>query len=209
MSSYVYNPFTDNLDNKGTSGGGGGTVTSFSFTDANGFDGTVTDPTGAADLTLSTSVADFNVIYADSGALTGTGTGTAGQVLTSNGPSAAPTWQNPVTLTGTGTTINTSTADLITLTLANTPAAYRFTFNIAGRETTTGDTVGYSVLGTVKTNGTTAYIVALPYTDNDEDDSLIEAQANLIASGNDAILRVTGVNLTTITYAAVGIYTVV
>lgn len=57
----------------GTGGGGGGTVTSFSFTDANGFAGTVTNPTTTPDLTLTTSVTTGQVIFASSGALTGDG----------------------------------------------------------------------------------------------------------------------------------------
>lgn len=79
---------------KQASAGGAGTVTSFSFTDANGFAGTVTNPTTTPNLTLETTVGDFEPIYADSGALTGAGVGLAGQVFTSNGAGMAPSWQN-------------------------------------------------------------------------------------------------------------------
>lgn len=75
-------------------GGGGGTVTSFSFTNANGFSGNVTNPTTTPNLTLSTSVGNFQTIYANAGSLVGTGPGTAGQILTSNGAGVAPTFQN-------------------------------------------------------------------------------------------------------------------
>lgn len=71
-----------------------GTVSSFSFTDANGFSGTVTNPTSTPNLTLETSVGDNEVIYASGGAMVGTGVGNAGQVLTSNGAGNAPTWQD-------------------------------------------------------------------------------------------------------------------
>lgn len=128
---------------KQSSGGGGGTgtVTSFSFTDANGFSGTVTNPTTTPDLTLETSVGDFEVIYADSGALTGTGTGTAGQVLTSNGPLLAPTWQNnaggdqytnvtnamsPYTVTATDYYLSVdASAGPVTINLPDSPTANR------------------------------------------------------------------------------------
>lgn len=53
------------------SGAGTGTVTSFSFTDANGFDGTVTNPTTTPNLTLTTTVANTRVMFSNSGAITG------------------------------------------------------------------------------------------------------------------------------------------
>lgn len=82
------------ISKRTTSAGPVGTVTSFSFTDANGFDGTVTNPTTTPNLTLATSVGDNQVLYASGGALVGTGVGTAGQVLTSNGVGNAPTFQD-------------------------------------------------------------------------------------------------------------------
>lgn len=71
-----------------------GTVSSFSFTDANGFAGTVTNPTSTPNLTLETTVADYEVIYANGGAMVGVGIGTEGQVLTAHGPGVAPTWED-------------------------------------------------------------------------------------------------------------------
>ncbi len=51
--------------------GGGGTVTDFIFTDANGFDGTVTLSTSTPTLSLTTTVADTRVMFSNSGAITG------------------------------------------------------------------------------------------------------------------------------------------
>lgn len=50
-----------------------GTVTSFSFTDGNGFDGTVTNATTTPALSLTTTVGDNRVMYSNSGAITGSG----------------------------------------------------------------------------------------------------------------------------------------
>ncbi len=102
-----------------------------------------------------------------------------------------------------------SVEDLITFSLSDSAASYRFNFDVIGRETTTGATVGYSVDGTAKTDGSTASLVATPFIDNDEDASLITANIDLVVSGNDVILQVTGVVGTTITYKAVGLYVVV
>jgi hypothetical protein len=52
-------------------------------------------------------------------------------------------------------------------------------------------------------------MVATPFIDNDEDASLITANIDLIASGNNVILRVSSAAGTTITYKAVGTYVVV
>lgn len=67
---YKYNPFTNNLDVVEDLSGLG-TVTNFSFTDANGFDGTVTNPTTTPDLTLNTTVGNTQVMFSTNGALTG------------------------------------------------------------------------------------------------------------------------------------------
>ncbi len=48
-----------------------GTVTSFSATDGNGFDFTVTNPTTTPNLTLTTTVSDNQVMVSNSGALSG------------------------------------------------------------------------------------------------------------------------------------------
>jgi hypothetical protein len=112
-------------------------------------------------------------------------------------------------LSGTATSTNGSTENLITIPLGVTAACYRFTFTIAARDTGTGDGLGYSLEGTVKTDGATATLVAAPFTDNDEDASLLAASIDLVASANSAILQVTGVVGQTIAYKAVGSYVAV
>lgn len=49
--------------------GGSGTVTSFAFTDGNGFDGTVTNSTTTPTLSLTTTAANKSVMYSNSGAI--------------------------------------------------------------------------------------------------------------------------------------------
>lgn len=53
-------------------GGGAGTVTDFIFTDANGFDGTVSTSTTTPTLSLITTAADDQLMYSNSGAIAGT-----------------------------------------------------------------------------------------------------------------------------------------
>jgi hypothetical protein len=52
-------------------GGGSGTVTSFTFTDGNGFDGTVTNSTTTPTLSLTTTVTNNQILYSNSGAIAG------------------------------------------------------------------------------------------------------------------------------------------
>lgn len=112
-------------------------------------------------------------------------------------------------LTGSATSTNASVENLITFALGGTDASFRFNFLIAGRDTATNDSVGYTVFASAKTDGATASVVATPFTDNDEDPALLAATVNFVASANNVILQVTGVAGQTIAYKAVGSYVVV
>ncbi len=112
-------------------------------------------------------------------------------------------------LAGTGTSTNASVLNLSTLTLGSSAGVYRFQFYISGRDTVSGDGIGYTVFASAKTNGVTATIISTPFVDNDEDASLVAASADFVASGNTVILQVTGVAGRTINYSSVGTYVVV
>lgn len=114
---------------------------------------------------------------------------------------------------GTGTTTGTGTADIITFVLSATAATvYRFNFLVTGIEASepaiasTGDGVGYTIDASVKTDKTSATVIATPFTDSDEDTSLLGAVMNVIGSGNSIILRATGVVGTTISFKAIATY---
>lgn len=109
----------------------------------------------------------------------------------------------------TGTADNGATADLVTFDLGASAAVYRVEFKVAGRETTTGDGAGYTLFACFKTDGASASIVDNQFKDADEDTALEAGDMNLIASGNNMILRATGVAALTINYSAVGYYVVV
>ena len=112
-------------------------------------------------------------------------------------------------ITGSGSVTDVTDADLLTFPLAVTPTVYRMFFDVVGRETTTGDGVGYSLFICAKTDGITASVVKTPFDDSDEDTALKSALCTIIASGNNIIIRVTGVAGTTITYKCVGTYVAV
>lgn len=110
---------------------------------------------------------------------------------------------------GTASVTGAVTGDLITYDLGASAAVYRFHLHIAGRDTATGDGVGYSIFGSIRTDGATATVIDTAFQDADEDASLNAAQISFIASGNNIVLRVTGVAGQTISYAAYGYYIVV
>jgi len=113
-------------------------------------------------------------------------------------------------LQGTTTTVGAVTGDIITFALDSAnPAVYRFEIMIAGRDTGTGDGVGYIIDGTARTDGAAATIIKTPDIGTDEDNSLLTAVAELVVSGNNVIVRVTGVTKQTINFSAIGTYVVV
>jgi len=112
-------------------------------------------------------------------------------------------------LKGTGSATDSGVANLITFDLGASVAVYRFEFKVAGRDTVTGDGVGYTIDASAKTDGAASTIIKTPFIDADEDNSLVGALIDVIASGNNIIVQATGVAVQTITYNAVGTYTVV
>lgn len=109
-------------------------------------------------------------------------------------------------LTGTGSVTGAGTGDLITFDLGGSATVYRFTFKVTGRDTATGDGVGYTIFASARTDGATATLIATQFSDADEDASLSGAQMDVVVSGNDVILQATGVAGQTITYNSTGEY---
>lgn len=109
----------------------------------------------------------------------------------------------------TGETIGAVTDDLITFDLGVSSAVVAFRFQIASRDSDSTNGAGYNITSTFKTDGVTATRINTPFSEEDEDTSLEAASINMVASGNDAILRVTGVAGEQISWACVGEYLVV
>lgn len=115
-------------------------------------------------------------------------------------------------LTGSGSTVGAVTADLITFALAASASVYEFTFMVAGKDTAgafVGNGVGYNVVTCARTDGATATQIGSATIDVNEDAGLAGGLVSLVTSGNNVILRVTGVAGETISYKAVGTYVVV
>jgi hypothetical protein len=128
------------------------------------------------------------------------GEGTLGQVLTSNGPGVAPSFQD-APLTGTGTTVGAVTSNVITFPLGGVAGTFQFEARVKAYEATGPAGAGYNVYATFTTDGATATLVGDQDVFN-EDASLSTADAYFIASANNAILQVLGVAALTINWSA-------
>lgn len=112
-------------------------------------------------------------------------------------------------LQGTGSTVGATTADLVTFSLGATPATYVLEANFAAFESATPSGAGYSLFGTVRTTGIVASLVGTPDKINNENAALLACTADIVVSGNNAILRVTGTAGLTVNWAVVGYYVMV
>jgi hypothetical protein len=112
---------------------------------------------------------------------------------------------------GTTFTIGIGTSTIMTLPLTSGAGnlSYRFQAEIVGRDTASGNTVGYTIFGSAKTNGTTASIVETPYQDIDQDSALFTSSLSIVASGNSILFNVTGTLGFFISYRGLGTYIVV
>jgi len=104
--------------------------------------------------------------------------------------------------TGSVTTIGAVTGDVITFPLGVTPGMWTFVAISSGFDSATPSAGGYEVIGSARTDGVTATIVGVPDTTDNEDPAFNAADIDIIASGNNAILRVTGVAGLTINWTA-------
>lgn len=139
----------------------------------------------------------------------GGGGGTVTSVTGENGIIAIPTTGDVVirpALSGLGTSTNGSTADLVTFGMGATPQVVRFYIYITGRDTSTGDGVGYTIFASARTDGAAATVIATAFIDADEDTSLEDCEADVVSSGNNVVIQVTGVTGQTIAYKCVGYY---
>ena len=103
---------------------------------------------------------------------------------------------------GTAQTIGAVTADIITLPLGATPGAYSIICNVAAFQSAGPSSAQYFILASVRTDGATATVAGDADVTYVEDPALADADCTVVASGNNAIIRATGVTALTIDWAA-------
>ncbi len=168
---------------------------------------TVTGNPGTSTLTISDSGAsDVNTLTGNSGGAVGptagnidfVGSGNV-QVTGNPGTSTLTISDDAVLKTecGTGTTTGTSTADLVTIPLGGSAATFSLEAIVAGKAAT-ADGIGGSLTGSFRTDGASATVIGSVDFIVNSDAALVTASFDLIASGNNVILRATGAAATTI-----------
>ncbi len=103
-------------------------------------------------------------------------------------------------ITGTGTTIGATTADVITVTPTDLKS-FSIQCLIAGYDFANDEMLGGELLGNGRKNGTVT-ILAVPDKTADQDAPLVAGTYDLVASGGNFVVRVTGVAGRTISWGA-------
>ncbi len=140
-----------------------------------------------------------------------TGTATpAANILNIVGGTTTALNNNGITTVGAGNTVTVeltnraqgvlATADatptaLVTLPLGSTPGVYTFDCLVAGFNATGPLGAGFTIVGSVRTTGAAAVLIPNQAIDHFEEGALgnpPEVDAEIVVSGNNAILQVTG-----------------
>ena len=124
-----------------------------------------------------------------SGGVTPSGTLTSNAIIVGAGTSVVQATDRFLEC-GTGQTINAVTDDLITLTMPGSNAVYRIVADVAGLEATPLG-AGLTVRAVVMTDGSSASLIGTSDSSG-ETGSWSTVDAEIVVSGNTAILRVTG-----------------
>lgn len=110
-------------------------------------------------------------------------------------------------VTGTATTVGAVTADVITINMGAIPGTLSMEARVAAFESTTPAGAAYDLLAGTRTTGIAASLIGTVDQVVNEDAALTAANATIVVSGNNAIVRVTGVAGLTINWSALIEYT--
>lgn len=104
--------------------------------------------------------------------------------------------------TGTGQTVGAVTADVITFPLGVTAGTYSIEVQVSGFESGTPAGIGVTLTAAVRTDGAAATLIGSPDKVALAEAALTTATADVVVSGNNAIVQVTGVLALTINWVA-------
>ncbi len=107
---------------------------------------------------------------------------------------------------GTVTTADATPTTLTSFSLGATPGVYTFDIQISGFDTTDTAGCGYFISGSVRTTGAAAVLVGTPDKIVNEEAATVACDANLVVSGNNAVVQVTGIVGKSIDWRSLSIY---
>jgi hypothetical protein len=131
---------------------------------------------------------------------------TNGITTTGNAGASTETFNLTNRVQGTVTTANATPTTLTTFALGAVPGVYNFDIQISGYDITDTAGVGYFISGSVRTTGAAAVLVGTPDKIVNEEAATVACDANLIVSGNNAVVQVTGIAAKTIDWRALSQY---
>ena len=133
---------------------------------------------------------------------------TAGTGISITNGAGSITVSSASTITGTVATNNTTPTTLITFPLSNLGGAvYSITVRVAAITALGAAGTSYFINAGMKTNGVAATLIGTPDYIINEDVALDACDVELVASGNNAVVRVTGLAGLGITWAGTLLYT--
>lgn len=98
------------------------------------------------------------------------------------------------------------TVDLFTQDLGGVAGTYNFQCYVSGFEATTPAACAYTIFGSIRTTGASATLFITQDIIADKEAALLESDIQLVVSGNDAIIRATGVAGLTINFKVLATY---
>lgn len=107
--------------------------------------------------------------------------------------------------TDTGQTVGAVTSDVSTIPLT-TAGTYTFEIRVAAWESTGPNSAGYSKNAVIRSNGVSATLIGDSDGFGHTDAALDDADVNIVASGNNAIIRVLGVAGLTVNWGVFSVY---
>lgn len=136
--------------------------------------------------------------------LTGTGLTTTG-VPASN----TITWTLDNYYNLTATTNNAVPNVTMTIPLGLTPGVYTLDVNVSAYNITDTAAAGFSLFGTVKTDGVVGTLIGVPDKIINNEVSMATTDANIVISGNNIVIEVTGIAAKVINWRSITFYTFV
>lgn len=109
-------------------------------------------------------------------------------------------------VSGVGSTNSATPLTIAILALGATPGVYNFDIQVAGYDVTDTAACGYFISGSIRTTGLAAVVVGTPDKITNEEAATIACDANLVVSGNSALVQVTGIAGKNINWRALAQY---
>lgn len=106
-----------------------------------------------------------------------------------------------ILIEGSGQTVGAVTSDLITISMGAVPSTYSLVANVSAFEASTPAGAQYVIIGAARTTGASANLVGIPDPTINEEAALSSADCDIVVSGNNVIVRATGVSLLTINWS--------